>query len=270
MSEAVSEPAINQSVSYEQRLRRSQRWVHSLSDLRDQLQGKNRDKVEESMEFIKDNGQVLEPISSQDRESWGLRRYGDVPIEKSLGILALFKSDAQLHPFFKSAQDRLTYWEKPQAVFIPPKQVSGVWRGILIFHESRHAIYHQNGEFAEQENGHWKEEYCVFKDEITIIRELYGEPYDSLINKAVREIERSFSKENVPPGAILNSVQNDLLETVTGKSFSSFERGIRRAAANIDATYRAFDNMGRTDHDKVTQWIYGKELEPDSSQSSES
>lgn len=251
-------PIANTAVSLDQRFARAESWFRNIDLLANTVDGDIHNKVVEARNFIRNRSHLATPIVSPDGEQWGLSRHG-VSETRSIGILAMFKSDALLHPRFKSQIDSITYFEQSQTIFMPPRRFSPMWRGILGFHEVSHAKNHFNEAYKGIDHGHWVEERDVFNDEFEILRQLYGPAYETAVNIVAEKYADDLKKGAFTAISDSKHLSDEVLEEIMGRPYSKMERGIRFGAFNIDAIYRAFDNLGRTDHAHVTEWIYSQQ-----------
>lgn len=248
----------NSSVTLEQRVGRVQEWLKSVDLLLGCVQGDIRDKIHGAREFATERGHIAVPITSPDGASWGLTRHNHSKA-RSLGLLALFRSDASLHTMFQSQSYKATYFESSRTISFPPRRVSPIWQGILAFHEITHAQNHFAERYNGVDHGHWVEEHDVFRDELKVLHQLYGLDYASAVGIASEQYVHDLQDGSFNAVPRNGSLSNESLDAIMGKSYSGFERGIRRGAANIDAIYTAFDELGRTDHAHVTEWFYGQQ-----------
>lgn len=251
----------NPAVSADQRHGRVTQWINSLKLLRNALHGEMSDKVNQSLKFVNEHGYTIEPFTHNNGSNWGLDQKTDMLTEQSVGIFALYGSDAHLHPFFKAEQTRLTYYEGVRSVFLPAKRLTPLWRGIVTFHELEHAQYHRKGTYRDTENGHWVEEQAIFDDENKIVSQLYGTPYDEYIAEAAENVAHQLSDGSHTEESLMNCVNADRMAQIIETNCTNYEMGLRLAAARFDTFYTAMDicNFGYPDitaNAGITKWVY--------------
>lgn len=248
-------PIVNERVTLEQRTARVAQWLQPLDLLSKMLEGAERSSVDSVGRFLLDKAKVTAPIASPDGEQWGLS-WPDGPDPESVGVLALFQSDAALHRMFSGQMDRITYYEQCQTIFLPPRRITSVWRGILSYHEATHAHNHLNGTYSDRDNGHWEEERDVFRAEHAILRQLYGFEYDDLTRTLAAKYISDLDAGTFDASPESPMFVHRRIDSIMGPPYSNMERGLRFGAVNLDAIYRALDALGRTDQPEVTRRIY--------------
>lgn len=255
-------PLTDSAIPYEAIYNRVLDWLYGMALLIDRLDGDLKQTTVDALNFIQDHSHLAQAaayINDEGEHCWALKRY-DYSEERSIGILPLFKANATLHSFFEDQLTRLTYYEGSRTIYLPPARISPLWHGILILHEITHARNHLEQKYTNIPHGHWVEEHDVFRLETAIMQQLYGTWYDrtvdALADQFVKDIERhDFTAK--PPKPHFGKA----IDRIMGKPHSHQERVFRIGAANIDAIYRAFDRLGRTDYAAVTAWFYGSPYE---------
>ena len=245
----------NYSVKNEQRLSRVQEWLKGLELLHESVEGDIKEKVGVTKDFINDNYFAAIPVSTNYGREWGLRSYNRGE-EQDIGILALFMSDAKVHPIFEDHLDTIVYIKGSRSIFLPPRRITPIWKGVLAYHEITHAQNHTNETYFEVENSQWVEEVDVFRDESEVLSQIYGADYDSVVEELTMQFIEDLEKDdfNARSRDPLSFDKN--LDSIMGPSYSYMEKDLKYAATSIDALLKAFDSLNRTDHHYAIEWLY--------------
>jgi hypothetical protein len=233
-------------------------WLDDLDHLCDHLDGGLGRVVNAAANYAADLAGVGVPIPAEGN-NWGLRRW-DGPFAGGFYLVPLLPIDAKLHPFFRDAIIRASYHEGPRAIFLPPDPMSPMWRGITMYHELCHTLAHRKKWYRRRRLAHWVEEYEVYKEEIGIVRRVYGRKYGDAAYRLSKKLESGLRNHNLQTRDRL-LVPDSHIKRIFGTPASRLESGSQRALIILDAIYRAIDRIypkGRRrdrEHYAVTQWF---------------
>ncbi len=248
MVNKLQEVVANEAVLFARRATREKTWARSLDVLKSNLSGTAQELVEGCIGFRSEFLVPAEPVTDVSGKIYAVQRHGK---DQTIGLTLLYRSDASLHPYFKSILNNklCTYSEELHSIIIPNSPVSANWMGIIMYHELQHANYHLSGTYRNHKDGYWIEEQQIYRDEIELITNLYGEPYQRFIEKASLEI-----LEHLASGVLTRQQLSDVamqgLDIMADKSLSTLEDTIRRGAVMVHIGFTVFEAMslGSTMH----------------------
>lgn len=246
----------NEKITYSQRLVIACRWVDGLIYVRKQLDTSNA-VLDNAVQYVNTHVGFGVPIANIEGR-WGLRRKAHE--NYTCFLVPIVQSDAALHAYFKKQVGVLSYNEGSRSIFLPADRMSALWRGLVLYHELLHAMYHQQQRHRRRKNGHWVEEYEIYKEEIKIVQSLYGESF----SEAVCHLSEGFEQELNNHNLFIRDkklVSRPLLRRVFGRSNSELERGVQRGVILLAALYLALDRIhkdgSKEEYYAVTRWFYG-------------
>lgn len=233
------------------------RWYNSTVRLYNKTTGKMREALDSDICLIDAYGGIATPIANTEGR-WGLRLLTASNKENAFYLVPLIRSDAELHPYFAEKIQRPTYQEASRAIFLPPDRMGPLWRCLVLHHEISHWEYHRQELHRDKDTGHWIEEYEIYQEEITLARNMHGNAYKNFVD----QLSVLFEKE-LRAGSLLvkesAAITRSELDRITGTSYSSLERGIRRSIIILDALYRALNRIhvdgDKSEHHAVTEWF---------------
>lgn len=235
----------------------ARKWENSIYKLHSQTTGRARKSLAWDIYYLETYAGFGVPVVNA-KGQWGLSYWLDRK-DDGFVIVPLVKTDASLHHFFANALHRPSYREGPRAIYLPAARVSSTWRAIILHHELGHAMFHRLDIYRNEKMGHWAEEYEVYKNEIQLVRKLFGRRYSGLVRRLSVRFESGLRGGRLHIDSKL--VPRRELEHLFGKPQSRLESAVQRSVILLDALYCALDRIhvdgDKSEHYKVTRWFYG-------------
>lgn len=218
-------------------------WTNSLRRLGEVASGEVRQKIEASIEFLDTNTRIGIPIVDPQGERFGVWREGDAG---NLAIIALIKTDRDLHPFFRHCIDssHFSFCRDLTSVMLPNRRLTSNWRGIVLHHELRHGKNQVDGQFT-QPHERFIEEQSIYKVDHEIIRDLYGGDYVTFINAAAKVVSINMLRHGKVSRSQLDCYTERAMNEVMDQPQSRTERTLRKGAVALDLAFTALRHINK-------------------------
>jgi hypothetical protein len=211
-------------------------------------------------QFLSAGVVIGEPLYHPE-QGVGVSISNDPKMSRLINIIPLAKSDDALGSapeYYLSRHGKHLgfgfFYESLNAIFLNCQaKLSSPWLGLVLAHESLHAMYLKQGTYRGQDYqdaGYWDEEVDAFELEIGLLAEVSGAAFSSAVTKTVKKIK---------PKAVLSQDKTDIpaipydrsLDKLFGAPASTLESQLRSTVFAIAVAF------------KLLEQAYGKEAQVD-------
>jgi hypothetical protein len=244
----------------QQRLELAKQWIEDLQLVSKRLKMGNEEKYElNAMLDYVNRASFGIPIDDD-----GIREItfiSDQLQHVQLYIVPLLKQDAQMNPYLAENMDLPHYDEITKAIFLPPLDISPLWKGVMFYHDLRRSFADVSKLYGNRRMSAWIEESASHQAEAKILKQLFPDNFDVELDKLAATFEPFVKKgklEDIDPKAIPPAV----LKKMFKQSLSLTETKYQFSFVFLEALHRAvdlaFDSERKRNkwHILVTFWAY--------------